>query len=114
MINAELLLNGEAVQGSAADNATASATKAAAIGVRHFLAGIRADYSAAVAAIKTVTVKLGTTVVQVYRWDFSKGPFADNMPVPIKPIENTALTVELEASGTVGVTGRVTMFVASR
>jgi hypothetical protein len=113
MITAELLLNSRPVQGSTADNATASVSVAAVMNVRHHILGIEADYSAAVALVKTVTVKINAVVVFVYRWDFSKGPFARNLPAPWHGDYNQAVSVELEASGTGAVTGRVGITVAS-
>jgi hypothetical protein len=101
----EVLLNGRPVQGSIATNAVATATAAAILGVRHFVTGIDADYSPAVAAIKTVTLKFGTTVMFVWRWDFSKGPFIRNLPLPVHGDYNQAVSVELEAGG-VAVDGR--------
>ena len=112
----ELLLNGDAFQSTAADNATATVTRAAVGNVRHFIGGIAADYSAAVSAIKTITVTRvtnGTTVTLVYRWDFGKGPFLHNFPLMLHGDYNTAVSVALEASGTGGTTGRATIFCAS-
>lgn len=107
MLPTELLLNSRPFQGATADNATASASVAATLGVRHFLMAIEADYSAAVALVKTITVKVNAVVVFVYRWDFSKGPFSRALPVPIHGDYNQAVSVELEASGTGGTTGRI-------
>jgi hypothetical protein len=111
----ELLLNGDVFQSSATDNATATVTRAAVGGVRHFVGGLAADYSAAVSAIKTVTltrVVAGSTVTLVYRWDFAKGPFLHNLPLVVHGDQNTAVSVALEASGTGGITGRATIFLA--
>ena|SRR5207248_11725867 len=109
----ELILNGDVVQSAAADNAIATASKAATANARHFVSGIAADYSVAVALIKTVTLKLGGVAKLIYRWDFSKGPFLHNFPVPIHGDYNAAVSVELEASGTGGTTGRVAFWVSS-
>lgn len=114
MIALELLLNGKPVQGSAADNATATVTVGATPAVRHFVCGIYADYSAAVALLKTVTLKFGSATAFVWRWDFSKGPFLLNLALPFHGDYNEAVSVELEASGTGAVTGRAGIAVASR
>lgn len=109
-IEAQALLNGACVQSSAADNAIATATLSATSGSRHWIGSIEADYSAAVALIKTVTLKFGGVTQFVWRWDFSKGPFARGLGFAVHGDYNTAVTVELEASGTGGVTGRVGVF----
>lgn len=113
---AEALLNGDVVESATADNATATAVKAATQAVRHFIGGIEAHYSAAVAAIKTITVTrtvAGLTVTKTYKWDFAKGPFVHNFPLLIHGDYNTQVSVALEASGTPGVTGQTAMWVAS-
>jgi hypothetical protein len=113
MNQAEMILNGAAVQSATADNAIATVTLAATQGVRHFIAGIDADYSVAVALIKTITLKFGATTVFVWRWDFSKGPFQRNFPVAVHGDYNQAVTVELEAAGNGGQTGRVGVWKAT-
>lgn len=113
-IQAELLLNGRAIQSSTADNAIATATAAAILGVRHFVSGIDADYSDSSPTQKTITLKVNGAAVFVWRWDFTKGPFVRNLPVPIHGDNNQAVSVELEASGTAGKTGRVGMWVSDR
>lgn len=109
-INSVALLNGKVTQSSAADNATATATAAAIERVRHGGLGVYADYSAAVSAIKTITVKRGTTTLAVFRHDFAGGAFAYSFPCPVWSDYGEALSVELEASGTVGTSGRVALF----
>lgn len=109
-IQAEALLNGAAAQSNTADNATATVTLAAITGARHWIGSVEADYSAAVALIKTVTLKFGTTAVFIWRWDFSKGPFARGLGFAVHGDYGQAVSVELEASGTGGVTGRVGVF----
>lgn len=115
MIQAELLLNARPVQGATADSATASVTVAAIPAQRHFLMSVEADYSAApTAAFKTVTVKVAGVTVFVWRWDFAgRGPFSRALPIPIHGGYGEAISIELEASGTGGVTGRVGGMVAS-
>lgn len=113
MITAELLLNARPVQGATADNATATVSVAAVGSVRHFILGIEADYNTRPAAIKTVTVKVNGVAVHVYRWDFSNGQFARNLPAPWHGDYNQAVSVELEAGGVAGSIGRVGVTVAS-
>ena len=112
-IQAQALLNGKPVQSATADNATATVTLAATSGTRHFIGSIEADYSASVALIKTITLKFGTTAVFVWRWDFAKGPFARGLGFAVHGDYGEAVSVELEASGTGGVTGRVGVFTMS-
>lgn len=112
-IQAEALLNGAATQGTAVNNDTASVTLAAIEGQRHFIGSIEADYSAAVSAIKTVTLKFGSTTVFVWRHDFSKGSFSRGVGFAVHGDYNQAVSVELEASGTAGTTGRVGVFKAT-
>lgn len=98
-------------QGNLADNAISTASVAGAKGVVHHSLGFSADYSAAVAAIKTITFKKGSTTSFVLRHDFTLGnllPVA--LPVAVRGDEDGAVSVELEASGTGGVTGRVNLF----
>lgn len=107
------ILRGKGTQSTAADNATATASVAAIAEQRHTVYGVHADYSAAVAAIKTVTVKHGSTTWAVFRWDFTAGMFIYNFPLPFRGALNEAVSVELEASGTGGTTGRCTIFTAT-
>jgi len=60
-IAAQALLAGTAIPSAAMDNATAIAVQGGATGARQFLTGFIAAYSAAVASIKTVTIKTGGT-----------------------------------------------------
>ena len=113
---AEILLNGDVVESAGADNATATAAKAATQATRHFIGGIEAHYSATVSAIKTITVTrtvAGQSVTKTYKWDFAKGPFVHNFPLLIHGDYNTAVSVALDASGTGGILGQVAMWVAS-
>lgn len=107
-IQATALLNGSVLATSTdEDNAPATATKAATGAVRHFITGFVADYSAAVSAIKTITVKRGSTTLLTYRHDFGQGPAVIALPSPLHGDVNEAVSVELAASGTLGTTGRV-------
>jgi len=113
---AEVLLNGDVIESAGADNAVATAAKAATMATRHFIGGIEANYSAAVSAIKTVTITRvvqGVTVTKTYRWDFAKGPFVHNFPLLIHGDYNTQVSVALEASGTGGTVGRASMWAAT-
>ncbi len=109
-MTSEPTLNGDAVQSGAVDNGLATATMTAVAGQRRFVSGVEADYSAAVAAVKTVTLKFGTTTKFIIRWDFSKGPCIFPFPAVQKGDYAQAASIELEASGTPGTTGRVTAF----
>ena len=106
------LLRGSATQSSAATNATATATVAAIEAQVHLVLGVSCDYDAVVASFKTVTVKHGSTTWQVFNWDFTNGPFAFSFPVALKPDQNEAVSVELEASGDGGIDGRATIYTA--
>jgi hypothetical protein len=110
MINAEGILNGDVVDSGDANNAVATASKAATLAQRHFALGFFAAYSVAVALIKTITFKRGSTTVFILRWDFSKGPCCLPLPSICHGDYNQAISVELEASGTGGTNGRVQLF----
>lgn len=105
-----MVREGWAIQSTDTNNATATATKAAIPGQTHYMMGVAADYSAAVTAIKTITVKKGTTTIAVLRWDFTNGPFMMAFPAAIRGDHAAAVSVELAASGTAGTNGRVTVF----
>ena len=109
MINAQLLLAGTTATGSA-DNGTATATAAAATGTRHVMTGVVAQYSAAVASVKTITFKRGVTTLCVIRWDFTNGPAIIALPGVLRGQHGEAVSCELEASGAGGTTGSVYLF----
>lgn len=113
-VQPELLLNARLVQSTAVDNAIATVTIAAVPNIRHFISGIDADYSVTLGAgvIKTITLKVSGVAIAVWRWDYSKGPFSRNFPVPLHSGYNEAVTVEIEASGTGGQTGRGSVWVS--
>lgn len=108
----ELIANSTVTASTDVDNGLSTATAAAGVGVVHRAVGIAADYSAAVAAIKTITLKTGGTSRWILRWDFAKGPYVGSVPgiVSSAIAGNEAMTVELAASGTGGTTGRVHLF----
>ena|SRR3990172_7738720 len=111
MISAQALLAGYVTAGNLADNALSTATKAATGNQRHFILGCIADYSAAVALIKTVEFKAGgVTLGAAIRWDFSNGPLILALPGVIHGGDGQAVSVELQASGTAGITGRVQLY----
>lgn len=60
-MNPHVILNGLAVSSPAVDNIIASAVMFGTDGARQFALGLIADYSAAVAAFKTITLKRGAT-----------------------------------------------------
>lgn len=113
-INAQALLAGNVAASTDADNATATATVAATEGARHFALGVSADFSAAVSAIKTITIKRGSTTLLVVRWDFANGPAILPLPGLLHGDHNEAISAELAASGSGGTTGRVYLFYFSQ
>ncbi len=107
------LLRGSPTQSAAADNATSTATVSATPATQHLVFGIEAHFDIAVTAIKDITLKHGSTTWQVFRWDFTNGPFAFAFPVALKAGTNEAVTAELQASGTGGTNGYVTLYTAT-
>lgn len=119
----QVFLAGQHAESTDADNATATATATAhslaanASEGQLILTGFSADYSAAVSAIKTITVTYtppgaAATVDYVLRWDFSLGPAVIPLPGPITCARGTNATAALEASGTGGTTGKIHLFYA--
>ena len=113
-INAVALLNSKVVQSDDEDNATATASAAAITAQSHGALGIHADYSATVSAVKTVTLKRATTTLAVFRHDFTAGAFIFPLPSAVWGGQGEVLSVELEASGTGGTSGRATLFFFTR
>ena len=111
-IHAQLVLAGQVANSADADNAVATASVAGATGVRHFILGAVASYSQTVSAVKTITFKRGATTLLQVRWDFSLGPAVIRLPGVLHGDYGEAVSVELEASGTGGTTGRVSLFYA--
>ena len=117
----QVFLAGQHAESTDADNATATATatphssgSALAEG-QLYLLGISADFSAAVSAIKAITVTYtppGATVAITYvlRWDFSLGPAVIPFPGVLACARGTTATAALAASGTGGVTGTIHLF----
>jgi len=106
------LLNGKVVEATA-DNALATAAFAAIAAVRHFITGIIVAFSGAtgVPVYKTLQIKFGTTVVANFDFDSTKEALVRiPLPSPIHGDYNQAVSVELGASGTGGVIGKVKLF----
>jgi|TARA_B100000925_G_scaffold287582_1_gene267108 hypothetical protein len=88
------------------NNATSTATRAApSEGLSHFITSVSGGYSGA-AAGKTLILKEGST--EVGRW-YVHDSFNLSFSSPIKLSPGTVANLELEASGSGGVTGAVTM-----
>lgn len=114
---------GQHAESTDADNATATATATPHTGSQDgaagclMLTGVSADFSAAVSAIKAVTVTYtppGATVAIDYiiRWDFSLGPCIVPFVGVLSCARGTSATAALAASGTGGTTGRIHLFYA--
>jgi hypothetical protein len=95
------------------DNAAATATFAAAAGVRHFVQGAIASYNVAPAAgakLATITYTYGG-VAQTISFQCSLGVwqlyFGNN---PIEGDANTAITLTVPASGTGGTIGSASIY----
>lgn len=119
----QAFLAGQHAESTDADNATATATATphtSGDGLAYgalFLLGFSADFSAAVSAIKTITVTYtppgaAATVDYVLRWDFSLGPAVIPLPGVLTCARGTSATAALGASGTGGVTGKIHLFYA--
>ena len=115
MLPEAVIATARVAESSDADNALATVTLAAVVGIRHNLYWITADYSAApTAAFKLIQVKYGTTVVKNIRWNAALHmPLLIPLPVPPHGETGQQVSVELAASGTGGVTGRVGVVVSS-
>lgn len=88
-----------------ADNAAATATKAAEAAKSHYITGITGTFSAAVSG-KLMTLKDGATVIGNFH---VHNQFAHTFPAPIKIAVNTAAELSLAASGTASQIGAVTL-----
>jgi len=90
---------------ASADNATATASKAAALGKRHFIVAVYGGYSATV-GIKTLKIYDGTTVIlEHYFNDFVEITFSQ----PLACSDNAAAKAEIPASGTAGTVGKINL-----
>jgi len=109
----EVLLNGDVLEVTGSANATTTLTKAATSGVRCFIAGIEAEYSADISGVQPIVLTRtvgGQSVTTTFAWDFVKGPFFLPFPCLVHTDYGTAVTVTLGASGTAGVTGTIHLF----
>src|SRR5262245_22501743 len=93
-----------------ADNATATATRAAPTGgICNYVTMIAGSFSAAPGTPKTLILKNGTT--EIGRWYISTGGVGQsvvfNSPIRLSP--GTAANLDLAASGTGGTIGAATM-----
>ena len=109
-IAAQILISGKGTQSSAADNAVATATVAAIPAQTHRMMGVHAEFDAAVALFKVITIIQGSTTVLTLNHDFTNGEFAFAFPAPLAGVMGGAVSATLAASGTGGINGRVTLF----
>ncbi|CAM4098124.1 hypothetical protein L1N85_10695 [Paenibacillus alkaliterrae] len=87
-----------------ADNALATATKAAVTGKRHYITGVSASFGAA--AIKLLQIKDGAAVI----WeDYVHNGFQIVFSQPLAITSGNAVSAELAASGTAAVLGKVNL-----
>jgi hypothetical protein len=87
-----------------ADNAVATVTRAAEAGRRHYVTGVSGSFSAAL--IRLMRLLTGAIVVGSFHVHNSRDvEFATPIEVP----ENTAATLDLAASGTLGQVGAVVL-----
>ena len=114
MIDTAIEGTGRFVESADVDNALATVTVAAIPSIRHFIGWITADYSAAPAAgFKLLQVKYGTTVVKNIRWNPAlEMPLRLPLKAPPHGEVGQQVSVELQASGTPAVTGRVGVIVS--
>jgi hypothetical protein len=93
------------VAGAAQDNLPASATRAAEVGKSHYITGVSAAFSAAVAG-KLLEIKDGATVI--YR-TYVHNARDLTFPKPLQGTAGNAVSAELAASGTAGQFGVVSL-----
>lgn len=87
-----------------ADNATASATRAAETGKAHYVTGIHGSFSAA--NIKLMTLKDGSTIIGNFHVHNQRDVHFDR---PLRITQGNAALLELAASGVGGQIGAVTI-----
>ena len=107
---AQILVSGKVTQSAAADNAIATATVAAIPSQTHRMMGVHAEFDAAVALYKVITIIQGVTTVMTINHDFTNGEFAFAFPVSLKGVMGGAVSATLAASGTGGINGRISLF----
>lgn len=93
-------VNGWVATGSA-DNALATASKAAETGKSHYITAVFAGYSAAKTGL--LQIKDGTTVIAEF---YIENAEVIPLPTPIKATAGNAVSVELAASGAAGNIGK--------
>lgn len=94
------------IETATADNAAATATKAAPSGgISHYITSVSASFEASVSGA-VLQLKEGSTVLA--KWHVYDA-FAIVFPSPIKLPPGTAANLELAASGTAGTDGSVNM-----
>lgn len=82
------------------DNATATATKAAASGIVHCITGASFSVNAQPTQVLTVQVKSGSTVIDEYRLPAEiQGPLVVNYNYPIECESGQAATIVVNAAG---------------
>lgn len=92
------------VEYDAQNNATATATKAAATGKQHIVYSVHGSFASAIAN-KTLTIKDGTTTI--WQHTFSNS-LSVEFPAGIAITPGAAVSAELEAAGS-AVIGNVTL-----
>lgn len=100
---------------AAADNAIDTLTLAASSGMAYMVFGLHAEYSAAVASKKALTLaftnEAGDAITVTWELDFNLSRAQDiTFPLPIRGQSGTEITVTLAASGAGGVTGRISPY----
>lgn len=90
------------------DNALATATHAAEVGLRHVITKVEAAYETS-ATSGLLTIKFGTAVV-ARKYIHGAGALDFGDPGFINPTANQAVSAELAASGTAGVTAVISLF----
>lgn len=92
------------VEKANADNAAATATKAAAAGQTHYITGVAASFSATASAL--LQIKDGSTVIfEQVVYDHVEIKF----DTPLKGTSGNAVSAVLAASGTAGTIGYVNL-----
>lgn len=87
---------------ASADNAAATAEKAAATGKKHYVAHVSGSFS--VAKIKLLQIKDGATVI----WEgYVHNALTADFPVPLPVTKGNAVSAVLAAAGTAGEIGKV-------
>mgnify|MGYP005855723313 CR=1 FL=1 len=91
---------------ASADNAVATATRAGEPGRTHFVSGFLASFSAQVAGKELTLSDGGTVIVRTH----VHNSLALMLPKPLRITPGQPVTLSLQASGSAGVVGAVTLF----